>query len=256
MTATASVHESGDIAPLVAWIDEAGELLRSTGLDVKRDGHDEFLLLFGLCAQSVRYAQAWSRLYSSGFEREAIVLARCAVEHAVSAQWCYFTAGGIQQLRDKIVNERRSFYVDFGTWLEHDELLSAATSLPTADGEPWPNFGRTILKEVDAQNFLRTSYRGLSRSAHVSDSTVAGFLEVSDNGYSVNVEPGDPMAFQAAHGASVAAMLGLWVIAEQIEDKSLSDLLDRRSDELELPCSLRDNIPEERARRFDSDVHR
>ena len=60
----------------------------------------EFQTVYGVCAQAIRYAGAYVVLYRAGRSREAVAVARQALEHALTAQWAHFDESGPDQLID------------------------------------------------------------------------------------------------------------------------------------------------------------
>lgn len=84
-----------------AWLEFIEEreqrLHRADSLKVAAEHQVEFQSLYGICAQAIRYAGAYVVLYRAGRSREAVAVARQALEHALTAQWAHFDESGPDQ---------------------------------------------------------------------------------------------------------------------------------------------------------------
>ncbi|QSZ52764.1 hypothetical protein RI444_18330 [Paenarthrobacter sp. AT5] len=66
--------------------------------EVAAEHQVEFQTVYGICAQAIRYAGAYVVLHRAGRSREAVAVARQALEHALTAQWAHFDEKGPDHL--------------------------------------------------------------------------------------------------------------------------------------------------------------
>jgi len=166
---------------LEEWIVECVEHLRSSdGFTVPESQGNEFLLLFGLAARTVKYSDAYLLLTRSNFESQATPLARAALEHAVTLQWAYLIDGGVDRFRVEIAHDRVAHYSTLAAWMNSDELKArvAGLGLPPR-GKRMPPF-LNMLRELDEGRFLETSYHVLSQELHMTHAAVTSFLTTSE----------------------------------------------------------------------------
>lgn len=229
-------------AALEAWIAEAGELaMSSEPVLVPVEDERLFLTTYGICRQSIRYAQAYVATVHAGFAHEAAPLSRAAFEHAVTAQWCLLTPGG-------------HALVAAGVWAGTFELARAVAQ--RAGDQEWldeieaaapsrhhgrPSFTK-MMKSVDHEDFLALIYALLSQGVHVTTGAVTGFLVADDDHDDVSLLDArrelDDVHYQVLHAAAMSALLALSVLAHVSEDQDLLDIVSQRSDELMLPWLL------------------
>lgn len=215
---------------------------------VKREQANEFLLLFGACARTIRYADAYLTLARSGFSAEAVPLARAALEHAITAQWVFILKGGVDRFRVDTAHGHKEHYDTLATWLKHEELAAEVAAMPALPtGKRMPKFTQ-MMRELDKDKFLETSYHILSQQVHVSHSTVFSFLDWDDDTYTVKYDQQNPYEYQTAYVAAVSCMLVRWVIAKLTNDEEELAHLDTSSDELILPMTLEDEVPLDKRR--------
>ena len=240
------------IEALQDWIRESAAAIGARDeFTVKAAISDEFLLLFGPCAQAIRYAGAYTELQRAGYTREAAALGRAAMEHAVTAQWVYLVDGALSRFRSSVMHSRKRFYTDLAEWLNIDEVRTGALRLPSPPGKGMPTFSGQggIMSDLDQENFLKTGYKVLSQTVHVTHSTVHGFLGLDDkNAYFLKYETGDYYEYQTHYLVAISCMLARWLIGKLTEDGPALTYLDRKSDELYLPCSLEHGIPAHKLR--------
>lgn len=225
-----------------AWIARSWVLLlEGETFVVSAEKADQFGLLWGPCAQAIRYATAWAALSATSHAHESDVLARSALEHALTAQWCYFTDDGIDRLRVKVQQEHHRYFTNMADWQHLAEIKAtlARQTPPTAKGEDsLPNFIKKIVPMLDADNFLEASYRALSRTVHVNDSTVLSFLFQDGDTIGITPTPAVTNQYSAAFVAATSAMLALALIADHLENDDLLRDLNNTSNELQLPMFL------------------
>jgi hypothetical protein len=234
---------------LTSWIAESVISLGAREeFGVRREESNEFLLLFGPCARTIRYADAYLTLEKAGFSSEGIPLARAALEHAVTVQWVYLRAGGIERFRVETAHGHKEHYDNLATWLNHSELAAEVAKIPSPPkGKRMPKF-MAMLRDLDKERFMETSYHILSQQVHVSHSAVLSFLEWDEEGYQVKYDQTNPHEYQTAYITAVACMLVRWVIAKLTNNADELAYLDKKSDELMIPMTLEDGIPESKRR--------
>ena len=130
------------------------------------------------------------------------------------------------------------------------ELTDLVEELPDLDGDGLPNFLRGILRKLDQNHFLETSYSTLSQVVHVTHAASLDFLDHIDGEYHIKYEQDDPWEYQTAYVLAVSCMLVSWLIARLTDDEEELAYLDRMSDELILPMSLADALDDD-VRRHD-----
>lgn len=211
---------------------------------------NEFFLLYGVIARTIHFADTFLDLAEDGKSAEAVPLARAALEHAVTAQWVFIVDGGIDRWRLSVEHDRLDHYKTLSEWLKHDELAREVQQLPEpTKGKRLPKF-MDMLRELDHDRFLETSYMILSQQVHVTHAAVMAFIEGDEDGNPQLVAPGDyAYAYQATYVAAVACMLARWIIAKLTNDVDELRVLDSLSDELYLPVTLIDQLPEHKRRR-------
>jgi len=237
-------------AALEAWIEQCVAHLRDAeNFDVYRPHKDEFLLLYGVAVRVMRYSDAYLRLVRSGFAGEAVVLARTALEHAVTLQWVFIVDGGINRFQVDVRHDRLEHYRRLDGWLNHQELSEAVASLELPpEGKRLPPF-TNMLRELDHEKFLEMSYHILSQHVHVTHAAVAQFLEQGDQELHINYDPMYGYQGQATYVVAISCMLARWVVAKLTGDPQLLELLDKTSDNLTLPMTLIDNVEQKKRRK-------
>jgi hypothetical protein len=237
------------IAALTGFIEESVARLKDqVEFTVKREQATEFLLLFGACARTIRYADAYLTLAGSGFSLEGVPLARAALEHAITAQWVSILEGGVDRFRVDTAHGHKEHYETLATWLNNDELAAEVKNMPILPtGKRMPKFTQ-MMRELDKDKFLETSYHILSQQVHVSHSTVFSFLDWEDDTYTVKYDQQNPYEYQTVYVAAVACMLVRCVIAKLTNDEEELTHLDVKSDKLILPMTLEDEVPLDKRR--------
>lgn len=235
---------------LEAWIrDCVAQLRDAPGHDVARAHEDEFYLLFGIIVRTMRYADAFLVLMNSRMEPEAVPLARAALEHAVTLQWVFTVDGGINRFSREVAHDRISHYTKLASWLRNEELAGLVGQIPA------PPTGRrlapfaNLMRELDHESFLETSYHILSQQVHVTHAAVAASLVQGSDELHITYEQDYGYRQQATYAVAAACMLARWVLAKLTVDTELLAKLDRISDQLFLPLNLIDNLPEANRRK-------
>lgn len=238
-----------DVA-LEAWIEECVAHLRhAESFDVYRPHKDEFLLLYGVVVRTIRYSDAYLQLVRLGFIGEAVVLARTALEHAVTLQWMFIVDGGISRFQAEIARERIEHYGNLADWLDNQELADAVAALDAPpEGKRLPPF-MNMLRDLDKEKFLETSYHILSQHVHVTHAAVTSFIEPGAEELQIKYEQEYGYQYQATYVVAVSCMLARWVVGKLTDDPNLLELLDKTSDRLVLPMTLIDSVDEKKRRK-------
>lgn len=234
---------------LEAWIEECVAHLRDAeGFDVLSPHANEFLLLYGVIARTVRYADAYLVLCRAGYSSEAVALARAALEHSVTLQWIFVVTGGVDRFHVTAAHDRIKHYSNLADWLKNDELAEQLTKLdPPPEGKQLPPF-MDMVRSLDQEKFLETSYHILSQQVHVTHAAVTSFITPGEEDkLHIQYDQDYGYRYQATYVTAAACMLARWVVARLTNNTELLSKLDSTSDELLLPMTLLDNvIPEKR----------
>lgn len=238
-------------AALADWIRACVASLRDVdGFTVDETHADEFLLLYGLIARTFRYSSAYLTLVDADMEGEAVPLARAALEHAITLQWVFVTDGGVKKYRNSVAHDRVEHYGKLAEWLDNDDLREALTELgPLPDGSRLGKF-MDMVRDLDENAFLETSYHILSQHVHVTHSAVTSFLQPGEGETHILYDQEYAYRYQATYACAIACMLARWVLARLSDDDILLEELDQLSDELQLPMHLADQIKPPRKRRI------
>jgi len=238
-------------------------ILRCIQSPVKRENYQfpdgrrsEFLLLIGICLRVRRFAQAYNRLERAGFGVEGQVLVRCALEHAVTAQYAHLVVGGMDQLA---VDTSRDQY-NLAKFLAENSSDPKASKLvehfaaELVEGTPLPKFSREggMIDQLDNNGFLRTTYKVLSLVVHPSHRATFDGLNREGDELSVQLEPTDAYPVQMIYSLAAACMLAAWTTAHLTNDTSEMATLRELAEELHLTWRLDGGLPDEQ-RRFPID---
>jgi len=229
---------------LEAWIEECVAHLRDAeGFDVLSPHANEFLLLYGVIARTVRYADAYLVLCRAGYPSEAVTLARAALEHSITLQWIFIVQDGVDRFRVTAAHDRIKHYSNLADWLKNDELAEELAKLdPPPEGKQLPPF-MDMVRNLDQEKFLETSYHILSQQVHVTHAAVTSFITPGEDGeLHIQYDQDYGYQYQATYVTAAACMLARWVVARLTNNTELLNKLDSTSDELLLPMTLLDNV--------------
>lgn len=225
---------------LFAFIEGEEARVLDRDFDVPVENFNEFKTVYGVCAQAIRYANAYVVLVKAGRPREAVALARQALEHAGTAMWAHFIDGALDRLVATIEETHFDFYRKMSAYLGNPELLQEIEKKEAALGERGKGMIKIVqrLKAIDQNDMLQTVYMQQSQFVHVTGSSVLGFLSVDKDGQlGLNFNPPDPHGANTAYATAMATMFASWQIAFVGGDKATLAELDRLSDELLLPLN-------------------
>jgi len=216
------------VEELLAFIEEQEARLLGRAYDIKGTDAGEFQAIYGVCAQAIRYSAAFATLHRAGRPREAVVLARQAIEHAVTAQWARFTEGGLEKLVATLQATHIDFYSKMSAWLENTQLIDAVE----AETERLGRLGKGMppvadrLRAVDQSQMLEMVYK-----------------QQSPYEMTLVPVPDDPHGVNTTYVAAMAAMFAAWLIEDLIVGKPGMLRLDQQSDQLLLPINVETSIP-------------
>jgi len=196
--------------------------------------------VYGICAQAIRYAGAYVVLHRAGRSREAVAVARQALEHALTAQWAHFDETGPDQLIDGYYDShKRAFRVVTKYLNTPQDEIDAALESTTDKGKRLLRVSNMI-KQIDFNTMFTTAYTQQSQIVHVTSETVTAFFDLDDEKQFVILsEATDPHERQTAHFTAMATMFSAWILESlQVGTPGLAEL-DRLSDDLALPLNIR-----------------
>lgn len=174
---------------------------------------------------------------------EARVLARSALEHAVTAQYAYLRKDGIDRLNRNALDSSRSLAERMAKWTGNAEFQRIADSFVAPNGKRLPDTAG-ILDTLDpGRVFLQQSYAVLSQDNHVTSSALTGlyvFGEETDIPFLNHATPPDVYRHQTSYAVAAAAMMVTWIVAHILEDQPMLEKLDELSEYLHLPLRFDD----------------
>jgi len=222
---------------LVAWLHRAARLLPDGDLILREEDRAPFLTLFGACAQTLRYGEVYANLWEAGDSREAIPIARAALEHAVTAQWAFHTEGGVDRFQAAARKSARSFYLSMADYLGNTDLRETAVIELEESRAGLPKW-TDIMRDVG--EFVASSYRQMSQVTHVTGSTVAAFVENRGDRYEFHGSPDDPHANVNLYVTANAVMLAAWVIGQLVQTPDVRGELDEIAECLKLAQTIKE----------------
>lgn len=226
----------------------ASDDARSIPLAHERD----FRMIFGVCIQTVRYAEAYLVLYKQGLSLEARAIARSAIEHAATSEYAYFRVGGLDELAVSAeragwsLNDRMHRWTRIAGYAPGPEPAKA-TGLPSMT----KHNGTGLLRILDPKTIMfDPGYAILSQAVHVTEETITGFFRESHGSLTIYHRRDDDLAGLSIFLVAEACMLVTYIDAHLREDEKLMRELEFRSDQMRLPLRLDEDWPHElRSRR-------
>lgn len=211
--------------------------------EVQVGNGSDFELLIGIVTRIRRLTGAYMRLHKAGFTAEGEVLARSALEHAVTAQWAYLVKGGMDGLAYSFHKSQgdilKALYEqtndeDVQTrYLQHLATPRQGKRLPSISGSGG-------MLDQFKNPFLSLSYRVLSQRVHVSSSTFTDALEMGDDGKTLEVveAPTGKYHYESVSCLAISAMLISWILARLEGDTAEISKLVSIASSLSLPYRL------------------
>lgn len=234
---------------LQAWIAHVAKNLPRDNFTIPSESSRDFQLLYGPCLQAARFAESYVALSAAGFGHEAGALARAAFEHAVTAHWVYFVAGGVDRFTRSISREQVTYASHMQEYLGLPPIEVPNSAPPGGAG--LPKFV-DMMWDLDSHSFLRTSYRTLSLIVHPTHATVTNYLAVVENETQLRHQPeGASRQYPVLYTCAIASMLAYSLVEHIVDPLKARALVEEPSTSLRLPPWLDDALPSDR-RRFPS----
>ncbi len=212
--------------------------------EVLRRYQDDFVVLFGIMQRVRRFAKAYLKLAKEGYATEARLFVRGALEHAVTAQWVFYTVGGVDRLRVSAARDQFNLGRDTGGAQERLDELEAA--VPIGKGMPeWA----AIMREMDENRFIHQTYRVMSQIVHVTHSSIVDGLDIDEHGsISVRMEPEPALEIEVLYALTACCVLVAWLFAVMSGDAQEQRRVQERGVALHMPWRLDHHLAEERRR--------
>lgn len=216
-------------------------------IEVPSENSREFLVLFGLVQRVRRLTKAYLRLERGGFVSEGSLLVRSALEHSVTAQWAYLTPGGVDRLHVSQARAQASLLDEMAQYSSDPEWSVRASRFREQVPEgPWlPRFSTPdgIMKELDSDRFLSTSYRILSQVGHVTHQATLDFIIEVEGKVELRTDPEIRMQGETLYALTGSCMLASWVLARlEADDQEIRALKDFAK-RLHVPWRLDVDLP-------------
>ena len=204
----------------------------------------ELHVVHGVCSQAIRHCQAAMILSDAGFQREATVNVRAALEHAVTAQWAQYATGQRGRLLKGARRKAAEFYEAAGRYLGKPEIFAPQVEKWKAS-QGLPLFSQIMEAvdgtDVDGRSLLKFAYRQLSQQVHVTSGTVTSFLDSADLTYlRRKVDDGNPTNTWLC--LAMAAALSSYVVEDLRDDKRRRNQIVAIADAAGVPSTLEHDI--------------
>lgn len=225
---------------------KAGEREPGERVAVRAEFGDEYFHLFGLIQRVRRIVQGYALLRQKSFSTEARILARVALEHAVTGQWIFYTKGGLDRFRVSVSRDEYNLRKAVGV-KDKARLKGLEDAIIAGKGMPsWTD----IRVDLDAEiGYVAHAYSVLSQIVHVTHSTVLDALEVTDDGLLyLRHEPAPALELEVLHIVAASSILAWWLEAVMTGDADLQERLHENSHELAMAMRLDQNLPEAKRR--------
>lgn len=221
---------------------------RGDEVSVANPFQEDFILLFGLLQRVRHLARCHLALSKDGYGSVGRVLVRAALEHSVTAQWAFFTEGGVQRLKVAIGQDQRDLAIAIEA-KDQDYLRRLEAAIPAGKGMPkWTDIVRDC---DDSTRFVAQSYKVLSQAAHVTHSATVDAISMGESGeLSLVLRPEDELEHQVLYALAGCCMLSAWLFAVLGDDQEEQRRLISVSSSLFLPWTIAHNLPAARRRVF------
>ena len=219
------------------------------GLDpkvrVRQTNRRPWFILYGPIMQTIRFVKAAAVLTGREHSLEAHVLARSALEYAVTVQYAYLRADGLDRLEKSSAIHRRELFERLAKWQQepaYAEMAKGVTEPATA--KALPNIMQ-ILDVLDPEQVvLQSTYAVLSQITHVRAGSHHRFFELVDGQIALVPGRDDDRFAHVATGALAMATMGVtWVYARLTEDAERIAQLEAASGRLGLPLRYDEDWP-------------
>jgi hypothetical protein len=204
-------------------------------------------VLYGLCRQALNHARAAWAVIDAGLTLEAGVNIRAALEHAVTAQWAYFTPDGVSRLVASAKKKAAAYFETAGLQVSLGEEAVQKLACWKNSGKGIPDFAR-ICDEIDGTHdpkspksgTLRFEYVRLSQAVHVTSSTITDYLQVDALYGELSLSAQSPDRFYKASvwDLGAATAMASWLLERlRVAPNSCAEV-ERIADAAMLPSTL------------------
>lgn len=204
---------------------------------VRQTNRRPWFILYGPIMQTIRFVKAAAVLTGDHHGLEAHVLARSALEYAVTVQYAYLRADGLDRLEKSSAIHQRELFERLAKW-HHDatyEDMAKQVTIP-AGARSMPPIMQ-ILDVLDPEHIvLQSTYALLSQISHVRAGSQHRFFELVDGRISLVPGRDDERFAHVATGAlAIATMAVTWVYARLTDDAEMTVMLEAASRRLGVP---------------------
>lgn len=211
------------------------------GLDqrvrVRQTNRRPWFILYGPIMQTIRFVKAAAVLTGDRHSLEAHVLARSALEYAVTVQYAYLRADGLDRLEKSSAAHQRELFERLAKWQHDATYKDLAKRVATPIGAKSMPPIMQILDVLDPEHIvLQSTYAVLSQISHVRAGSQHRFFELVDG--QVVLVPGrddDRFAHVSTGALAIATMGVTWVYARLTEDAEMIAMLEAASGRLGIP---------------------
>lgn len=203
------------------------------------------MMLWGPINQVVRFVRSAAHLFNDGLEIDAQVLARSALEYAMTIQYVYLRVDGLDRLEKGSYYQRKNLAESLARW-NHDPawLDLIPETLPRAGSKGMPKFSE-IIDLLDPQHvYLHTTYAVLSEVTHVTPGSQTRYFAFEND--ELILDPGrteDGFGNVTVGALAFAIMAATWVFAHIMNDEERLGQLDKYSDQLHIPIRYDEDWP-------------
>ena len=209
---------------------------------------DAFLPVYALTQRVRRYSRAYIRLMHDGMASAGQPLVRAALEHAVTAQWVFYSKDGIDRMKVSSAKDHLKFVQDIGSYADDDPYIEQlrAEVQPGPGLQTWHQIREAFEKEKD---FLASSYAVLSQAVHVTHAVWFDAISVEEDGsLALRDEPDDFSNDAVTYVLASSCMLSWWLEAVCRGDEHRMRALQDDAHTLSMPASLERRLPPDQLR--------
>lgn len=222
------------------------------GANVKAQHIESFPIVWGVCQRVRRFARAYLRLVKHELATAGHPIVRAALEHAVTAQWVFYSADGPARFRKSMALDQLALATVVGGLKDDDPITATLKSyVPDAKGmPPWKQIRQDL---DDPTDFVSHTYQVLSQAVHVTHGVVRDSFMYDDNGeLHIREAPEDEYPHQVLYTLAASCMLAWWLEATSYGDQTRLQRLQEDGSRLALRWRLDGRLPPDQ-RRFSDD---
>ncbi|WP_146185211.1 DUF5677 domain-containing protein [Microbacterium sp. HMWF026] len=203
------------------------------------------IMLWGPINQVARFVRAGAHLFNAGLEIDAQVLARSALEYAMTIQYAYLRVDGLDRLEKGSYYQRKKLFESLAEWNDDPTYLDLVPKDATKPGaKGMPKFSEIINILDPAHLYLHTTYAVLSQVTHVTPGSQTRYFAVENDELILDPGRAEDGFGNVTVGALAFAMMGAtWVLAHMMHDTERLEALDRYSDRLKIPLRYDEDWP-------------